>query len=88
MLTDTEALTLIERVRRHTPSMDVVELCDWALARLIQSRGGTPVPSTLAAGSVATSAPASPRGEPLTDRKSYMRDYMRKKRKERRDAGS
>ncbi len=77
MLTDQQALALIERVRRATPHIDVVELCDWALLRLVQMRKAPPtLHSTF----------KEPK-EPTADRKAYMKEYMRKKRAEKRDAG-
>ena len=68
MLTDEEALKLIERVRRHTPSADVVDLCDWALAQIIKRNTGT------------VEEAKSVVHEVTGDRREYMRDYMRKKR--------
>jgi hypothetical protein len=69
MLTDEEALRLIEKVRRHTPHIDVVELCDWGLQQ-IQGR------TALARVMTKVSEPVAPQ----SDRKAYMREYMKKRR--------
>jgi hypothetical protein len=74
MLTDDEALRLIERVRRRIPSLDVVELCDWALGQ-IQWRASLDVTRVKA-----DQAKANLDVHVTQSRKDYMRNYMRKKR--------
>ena len=80
MLTDEEALKLIERVRRHTPSIEVVELCDWALQQITgrAALGRVMSGTTVLAPDLGPSLvqPVRP-----ADRKAYMRDYMAKRRK-------
>ena len=65
MLTDEQALRLIESVRHNTRNMDVVALCDWILARVVQRREGVPATADAA---------------PKTDRRAYMREYMKRRR--------
>jgi hypothetical protein len=60
MMTDEQALRLIEDMRRNTRHGDVVALLDWVLA-LVQRQQG---------------AAAAPKA----DRRTYMREYMRRKR--------
>ena len=67
MLTDEQALRLIESVRHNTRSTEVAAVCDWVLA-LVQRR------------EVEAAAPAA--AAPKADRRAYMRDYMRRKRAE------
>ena len=43
MLTDAQALSLIEDMRRNTHNTDVAALCDWVLA-LVQRREKAPKP--------------------------------------------
>ena len=80
MLTDEEALKLIERVRRHTPSIEVVELCDWGLQQITgrAALGRVMSGTTVLAPDLGPSLvqPVRP-----ADRKAYMRDYMAKRRK-------
>lgn len=76
MLTDAQALTLIENVRRNTQSADVAALCDWVLA-LVQRREGVAV------------APAAADTVPKAARNAYMKAYMRKRRERKKEmAGS
>ena len=87
MLTDEEALKLIERVRRHTPSIEVVELCDWGLqqitgrAALGRVMSGTTVLAPDLGPSLVQPVRPAGRKETPADRKAYMRDYMAKRRK-------
>jgi hypothetical protein len=61
MLTDQQALQLIESMRRNTQNTDVAALCDWITA-LVQ-RAATGV-------------------APKPDRRAYMREYMQRRRAE------
>jgi hypothetical protein len=68
MLTDDQALRMIESVRHNTRNMDVVALCDWILARVVQRR------------EVEAAIPATADAAPKTDRRAYMREYMKRRR--------
>jgi hypothetical protein len=68
MLTDAQALRLIESMRRNTQNTDVAALCDWILARVAQRR------------EVLAAAPAA--AAPKADRREYMRAYMKRWRAE------
>jgi hypothetical protein len=69
MLTDQQALRLIENMRRNTRSADVASLCDWVLA-LVRRREEEAV------------APTAADPAPKADRRRYMRDYMKRRRAE------
>jgi hypothetical protein len=66
MLTDQQALRLIENMRRNTRSADVASLCDWVLA-LVRRRAPA-------------AADAGPKRK--ADRREYMKNFMRKRRAE------
>ncbi len=77
MLTDDEALTLLTRVRRSTTHLDVVELCDWVFRRVwAPSTNGEAEIGNVAREPPSVSAPS----KGASDRKEYMRDYMRTRR--------
>ena len=59
---------MIESVRHNTRNMDVVALCDWILARVVQRR------------EVEAAISATADAAPKTDRRAYMREYMKRRR--------
>ena len=65
MLTDEQALQLVENMRRNTQDAGVAALCDWVLG-LAQRRQGAIV------------APPAPK--PKAGRNEYMKNYMRRRR--------
>ena len=81
MLTDEEALKLIERVRRHTPSIEVVELCDWGLQQITGRAALGRVMGSSATVLAPDLGPSLVQPVRPADRKAYMRDYMAKRRK-------
>jgi hypothetical protein len=70
VLTDQQALQLLEDMRRNTRSMGVIELCDWirALVRRLEA----------AAPAAADAAPKAAKA----NRNAYMKEYMRRRRAE------